>query len=109
MLDPHPQHLEVSAPGLETTGFTRPYWLYVVAVGLLGAGFADFPLIAFHFGKTAVLPSDWIPLFYAVAMGVDVVAALVLGRLFRPTGNAGHYGDCGSVGLFCSPGFFRRF
>ncbi len=85
-LYPHPQHLEVSAPTLETTGFTRPYWLYVVAVGLLGAGYADFPLIAYHFGKTALLPSDWIPLFYAVAMGVDAVAALVLGRLFDRLG-----------------------
>jgi MFS family permease len=85
-LYPHPQHMEVGVPALETTGFTRPYWLYVVAVGCLGAGFADFPLIAYHFGKTAVLPSDWIPLFYAVAMGVDAVAALVLGRLFDRLG-----------------------
>ena len=85
-LYPHPQHLEVSAPALTTTGFTRPYWLYVVAVGMLGAGYADFPLIAYHFGKTALLPSEWIPLFYAVAMGVDAVAALVLGRLFDRLG-----------------------
>jgi MFS family permease len=85
-LYPHPRHLEVNAPALNPTGFTRPYWLYVVAVGLLGAGFADFPLIAFHFGKTAVLPSDWIPLFYAVAMGVDAVAALILGRLYDRLG-----------------------
>ena len=85
-LYPHPQHLEVNVPELKTTGFNRPYWLYVVAVGFLGAGFADFPLIAYHFGKTAVLPSDWIPLFYAVAMGVDAVAALVLGRLFDRLG-----------------------
>lgn len=85
-LYPHPQLLEVNAPELNPTGFNRPYWLYVVAVGLLGAGYADFPLIAYHFGKTAVLPSDWIPLFYAVAMGVDAVAALVLGRLFDRLG-----------------------
>jgi MFS family permease len=85
-LYPHPQHLEVNVPALNPTGFTRPYWLYVVAVGLLGAGYADFPLIAYHFGKTALLPSDWIPLFYAVAMGVDAVAALVLGRLFDRLG-----------------------
>ena len=76
----------MSAPALTTTGFTRPYWLYVVAVGLLGAGYADFPLIAYHFGKTALLPSEWIPLFYAVAMGVDAVAALILGRLFDRLG-----------------------
>ena len=85
-LYPHPQHLEVSAPALTTTGFTRPYWLYVVAVGMLGAGYADFPLIAYHFGKTALLPSEWIPLFYAIAMAVDGVAALVLGRLFDRLG-----------------------
>ena len=85
-LYPHPQHLEVSAPTLETAGFTRPYWLYIMAVGLLGAGYADFPLIAYHFGKTALLPSGWIPLFYAVAMAVDAVAALLLGRLFDRLG-----------------------
>jgi MFS family permease len=85
-LYPHPQHLEVNAPTLKPTGFNRPYWLYVAAVGLLGAGYADFPLIAYHFSKTAVLSSDWIPIFYAIAMGVDAVAALVLGRLFDRLG-----------------------
>ncbi len=85
-LYPHPQHLEVSAPKLETTGLTRPYWLYVVAVGLIGAGYADFPLIAYHFGKAAVASPNWIPILYAVAMGVDAVAALILGRLFDRLG-----------------------
>jgi len=85
-LYPNPQHLEVSAPKLETMGFSHPYWLYVVAVGLIGAGYADFPLIAYHFGQAAVAPPEWIPIFYAVAMGVDAVAALILGRLFDHLG-----------------------
>jgi len=85
-LYPHPQHLEVKVPKLETTGMTRPYWLYIVASGLVGAGYADFPLIAYHFGKTAVASPNWIPIFYAVAMGVDAVAALILGRLFDRLG-----------------------
>ena len=85
-LYPHPQHLEVTVPKLETKGLTQPYWLYVVAVGLIGAGYADFPLIAYHFGKAAVAPPNWIPIFYAVAMGVDAVAALILGRLFDRLG-----------------------
>lgn len=85
-LYPHPQHLEVTVPKLETTGMTRPYWLYIVAVGLIGAGYADFPLIAYHFGKAAVAPPNWIPIFYAVAMGVDAIAALILGRLFDRLG-----------------------
>lgn len=85
-LYPHPQHLEVSAPKLETAGLRRPYWLYVAAAGLVGAGYADFPLIAYHFGKAAVAPITWIPIFYAVAMAVDAVAALLLGRLFDRLG-----------------------
>lgn len=85
-LYPHPQHLEVAAPRLETAGLTRPYWLYVAAAGLIGAGYADFPLIAYHFGKAAVAPPNWIPIFYAVAMGVDAAAALILGRLFDRLG-----------------------
>src|SRR4030042_1169930 len=85
-LYPHPQHLEVSAPKLEIKGLTHPYWLYVVAVGLIGAGYADFPLIAYHFAKVAIAPPNWIPIFYAVAMGVDAVAALILGRLFDRLG-----------------------
>jgi MFS family permease len=85
-LYPHPQHLEANVPKLETKGLTQPFWLYVGAVGLIGAGYADFPLIAYHFGKAAVAPPNWIPLFYAVAMGVDAVAALILGRLFDRLG-----------------------
>jgi MFS family permease len=85
-LYPQPRDLEVSVPRLETKGLTHPYWLYVVAVGLIGAGYADFPLIAYHFGKAAVAPPNWIPIFYAVAMGVDAVAALILGRLFDRLG-----------------------
>ncbi len=85
-LYPHPQQLEVTAPNLETKGLTHPYWLYVAAVGLIGAGYADFPLIAYHFGKAAVASPNWIPIFYAVAMGVDAVAALILGRLFDRLG-----------------------
>ncbi len=85
-LYPHPQHLEVSAPSLETTGLSQPYWLYVAAVGLIGAGYADFPLIAYHFGKAAVASPNWVPIFYAVAMGADAVASLILGRLFDRLG-----------------------
>ena len=85
-LYPHPQHLKVSAPKLETKGLTNPYWRYVFAVGLIGAGYADFPLIAYHFGKAAVAPPNWIPILYAVAMGVDAVAAIILGRLFDRIG-----------------------
>jgi predicted MFS family arabinose efflux permease len=85
---PRPQDLEAALPALEGRGFPRRLWVYLLAVALLAAGFADFALIAFHFEQAAVVPGAWIPLFYAVAMGVDALAALLLGRLFDRLGIA---------------------
>jgi MFS family permease len=86
MLYPHPQDFEVGTPPLETRGFPRVFWLYLGAVGLIAAGYVDFPLIAYHFQKTSLASEGWIPVFYMVAMGVDAVAALVCGRLFDRLG-----------------------
>ncbi|MEW5986239.1 MAG: MFS transporter [Chloroflexota bacterium] len=86
LLYPHPRELEVSTPELATGGLPRHFWLYLAAVALIAAGYADFPLIAYHFEKTAAVSSTWIPVFYAVAMGVDALAALAFGRLFDQRG-----------------------
>jgi MFS family permease len=83
---PHPQELESRAVPLQTRGFSQTYWLYLGAVGLVAAGYADFPLMAYHFGKTGLVASSHIALFYALAMGVDAIGALVLGRLFDRIG-----------------------
>ncbi len=83
---PHPQELESRAVPLQTRGFSQTYWLYLGAVGLVAVGYADFPLMAYHFGKAGVVDSSHIALFYALAMGVDAIGALVLGRLFDRIG-----------------------
>ncbi len=85
-LYPHPQDLEVVMQPLDTKGFRRVYWLYIIATALIAAGFADFALIAYHFQKTALVSPGLIPIFYAVAMGVDGIAALIFGRLFDKLG-----------------------
>lgn len=58
------------------------YWAYLAGAGLVAAGFADYPLIAYHWSIHRVIPADWVPLLYAVAMAVSGGASLVLGRLF---------------------------
>jgi len=60
--------------------------LYLIALSLIAAGFADYPLIAFHFSKTSQVPVEMIPVMYAIAMGVDALAALLLGSLFDKHG-----------------------
>jgi MFS family permease len=86
LLYPRPQDLEASSPELETRGFPRSFWLYLAAVALIAAGYADFPLISYHFQKVSIASSNVIPVFYAVAMGVDALAAIIFGRLFDRIG-----------------------
>ncbi len=85
-LYPRPRDLEIRTPELEPKRFPRVFWLYLLAVALLAAGYADFPLLAYHFERAAVVPDGVIPLFYALAMGVDAVAAMVFGYLFDRAG-----------------------
>lgn len=85
-LYPSPKDLEVSAAKIETKGLSKVYWIYLIAVALNGAGYADFPLIAYHFKKVATVSEQWIPVFYAIAMGVDALAALLFGYLFDRKG-----------------------
>ncbi|MFO3797673.1 MAG: MFS transporter, partial [Anaerolineales bacterium] len=87
-LYPRPQDLEPITPQLQAKGFPRAYWLYLLAVALVAAGYADFPLIAYHFGKISSVPAAWIPILYGIAMGVDALAALFFGRWFDRAGIA---------------------
>ncbi len=82
----HPEDLEGKRPELEAQGLYKTFWYYLIAVGLLAAGYADFPLIAYHFRKTAHIQEAWIPTLYAAAMAVEAVAALGFGRLFDRLG-----------------------
>ena len=60
----------------------KVFWMYVGAAGLLALGFADFPLLAFHFQKNSLTQPAVIPLLYAGAMGVNGLTALIFGRMF---------------------------
>src|SRR5262252_3771273 len=51
---PRPHELEEkSSEFLETKGFSKTFWIYVVAGALIAAGFADFSLVSFHFKKAS--------------------------------------------------------
>ncbi len=85
-LYPNPHELEIKTPKLETKGFKHVYWIYMAAVALIALGFVDFPLIAFHFKNSLIVSDSLTPVFYAIAMGVDALAALAFGRLFDKIG-----------------------
>ena len=83
---PRPRDLDVAPPDLTAGHLPRRFWVYLAAAALIAAGYADFPLIAFHFGKTALIAPDWIPVFYSLAMAAEAISALLLGLLFDRIG-----------------------
>lgn len=82
LLYPRPEDMEATPPDVKATGLPRAFWVYLAGAALVAAGFADFSLMAYHFAKADAVPVDWIPIFYAVAMGVSGLGSLVCGRLF---------------------------
>jgi len=82
---PHPQSLEITQE-FATQGIPKPFWLYLSAAALIAAGYADFPLIAFHFQKQAIVSPIVIPIAYSVAMGLSAITALLLGHFYDRRG-----------------------
>jgi MFS family permease len=85
-LFPRPAELESKTPHVGTSGYRRGYWWYVIAAGLVGAGFADFPLMAYHFKAMALMEDQWMPTSYSAAMVLAMLAGLLGGKLFDRLG-----------------------
>lgn len=86
-LYPRPHELEAQQNNLDIKKVKgKAFWFYLAGASFIAAGFADFPLIAFHFAKLNILPKVWIPIAYAIAMGVDGLAALFFGHLYDKKG-----------------------
>jgi MFS family permease len=81
-LYPKPQDLDPSPPANVGTDLPRIFWIYLLGAVLIAAGFADYSLIAYHFTRAQTVPSNWIAIFYSVAMAVSGTGSLVFGRLF---------------------------
>jgi predicted MFS family arabinose efflux permease len=86
MFYPRPQDLSAGPAAVTTTGLPRVFWIYLGGAALVAAGFADFPLIAYHFQHAGTVSVPLTPVFYAVAMAVSGAGSLVFGRLFDRAG-----------------------
>jgi MFS family permease len=80
---PNPGVLENSpAKHLESDKLSKIFWIYTVFTFVTTLGFANFALIGFHLKARHVLSDAQIPLFYALAMGVDALAAMAIGKTY---------------------------
>ena len=86
LLYPRPQDLAPGPAPVTTQRLPRVFWIYAGGAALAAAGFADFPLIAYHFQHAGTVPPALTPVFYAVAMAVSGTGSLILGRVFDRAG-----------------------
>jgi MFS family permease len=82
LLYPRPQDLEAGPAHVSAEGLPRVFWIYLAGAALVAVGFADFPIMAYHFQRSGTVRADLTPLFYAAAMAVSGTGSLVFGRLF---------------------------
>lgn len=84
---PYAGHIVASDQHFSFT-LPRAYWFYVASSALLAFGFADYPLISYHFKQAHIVSDATIPLLYALAMATEGIGALLFGILFDRRGFA---------------------
>ncbi|MEW6179682.1 MAG: MFS transporter [Chloroflexota bacterium] len=89
---PDPEELENSSSSKENdnnknnSALPQVFWFYSVFTFLSVAGFANFQIISYHWVTQSIVPVAQIAVFYGVAMGVDALAALIIGRTYDKIG-----------------------
>lgn len=66
--------------------FMPVFWLYSVFTFLCVGGLAHFQLISYHINAHGILSDATIPKLYTIAMAVDAVVALIIGKLYDKVG-----------------------
>lgn len=79
---PRPQELEVSVKKEEPDKLSKVFWLYTTFTFITTLGFVNFVLLGYHFKARHILSDSQIPLFYALAMGIDALVALAIGKAY---------------------------
>jgi len=87
---PYPEQLEISPKQLKQNkkreNLPRVFWFYSLFIFFAVAGFINFPLISYHFKAHSIFQTSFIPLIYSLAMGIDALTALVIGKIYDKSG-----------------------
>ncbi len=68
------------------SALTRIFWIYIAFASLSMLGYAHFQLISYHLKSASIMQDTQISIAFAIAMGIDALAALLVGRLFDRAG-----------------------
>lgn len=85
---PSPAKLESEATDNQNENARIPkvFWIYTCFIIIAVMGFVNFQLISYHLKVEAIVSDAELPLFYAIAMGVDALVALIIGKFYDKKG-----------------------
>ena len=61
---------------------TRTFWLYCIFTFITTLGFLNFAIVGYHLKAHSIVTDAQIPLLYALAMAVDAVIGLIIGKWY---------------------------
>ena len=83
ILYPDPEKLQSNLQKEEKEErLSKTFWLYTIFTFLTTFGFVNFVILGYYFKQNSLITDAQIPLFYAIAMFIDGIAALIVGRLY---------------------------
>ncbi|HUZ32692.1 MAG TPA: MFS transporter [Xanthobacteraceae bacterium] len=65
-LYPKPHDMERMPAATVRANLPSIFWIYLLGAAMIAAGFADYPLIAYHFARSGTVPGTWIAVFYSI-------------------------------------------
>lgn len=80
------QNADAARKPASRTTLPRVFWVYAALCGLSLSGVATFAVMSYHMVSQDLLPAAAVPIVYALAMGVDAVAAWATGTLYDRIG-----------------------
>lgn len=85
---PEPEKFEPEPEKYVPFKMKKEFIFYIAGISVFAFGFIDYSIVIMHVSKsyTGIVSGDAIPLFYAAAMLVDAVSALVFGILYDKYG-----------------------
>ncbi|MEW6086944.1 MAG: MFS transporter [bacterium] len=80
---PDPERFETK-PDLKNPPdkLSKVFWLYTVFTFITTLGFVSFVILGYHFKDKNITSDAQIPMFYSIAMGIDAISALIIGKIY---------------------------
>ncbi len=82
---PQPQKEEKKTRLNTKKKIPKIFWYYSVFSFFSVIGFVNFAIISYHFKVQNLFSDTMIPILYSIAMGIDAVAALIIGKVYDKT------------------------